>query len=125
MLGELPQQLAAVAPMVPIQGHIDRPMGRNLDQATGLELFSHLQFRHQAPTQARFGQANEAFGRRAQLVFEPAFDAQRRQVAVLQEIVRAEHQCWHPCQLGGIEPVREMSRNELWAGQGPITHGAE
>ena len=61
--------------MVPIQGHIDRPTGDQLDQLATGQFVRHLLFRHQAPAKAAQGQAHEALGRRTEVMQKAALDA--------------------------------------------------
>ena len=59
------------------------------------------------------------------MVFETTVHAKGRQVAVLQEIIRAEHQRRRARQLVGPHASRKMPRQKGRAGQRPITHGAQ
>ncbi|MNC75197.1 hypothetical protein D3C75_1266920 [compost metagenome] len=62
--------------MMPVQRHIDGFICQQLHQDTPLKLLPNLQLRHQPPSQAGFGQADKAFGRRAQMVLEASIDPQ-------------------------------------------------
>ena len=63
MFGQLPQQLSAIAPMMPVQWHVDGFIWQKLHQAAIFQLFAHLQLRHQPPPQAGLSQTDKAFGR--------------------------------------------------------------
>lgn len=62
MLGQLREQLPAIAPMMPVQRHIDGGIAANFHQLPTGQLLAGLQFGHQPPAQARLGHAQEAFG---------------------------------------------------------------
>ncbi|MNH06094.1 hypothetical protein D3C79_654490 [compost metagenome] len=125
VVGQLREQLPAIAPMMPVQRHIDGGIAADFHQLAAGQLLASLQFRHQAPAQAGFGHAQEAFGRRAQVVQEAILDAQRCQVAVLQEVVRAVNDRRGTSQAAGSEALRKMPRHEPGAGQRPVAHGAQ
>ena len=59
------------------------------------------------------------------MMFKRAVDAQQRQIAMLKEIVRAEHQRRGARQLFGAHAIGKVPGDEGRAGQGAITHGAE
>ncbi|MNP21785.1 hypothetical protein D3C76_1144180 [compost metagenome] len=111
--------------MMPVQRHVDRFIWQKLQQNAALQLLAHLQFRHQAPAKPGLGEADKAFGRWAQVVYETAIDAEGRQVAMLQEVVRAEHQRRGPGQLIGAHALGKVPRNEGRAGQCTVTHRPE
>ena len=56
------------------------------------------------------------------MVFEPTIDAERRQVSMLQEIIRAKHQRRRPGQLIGAHALGEMPGNEGRTGQRAVAH---
>ena len=67
VLGELGEQLAAMAPVVPVERHVDGAPGNQLAQLpapAGLPPGA----RARAPAQATFGEAHEALGRGAEVM---------------------------------------------------------
>jgi hypothetical protein len=51
-----------IAPVMPIQRYIQRPLGLQFTQLACRQLRLYLQLRDQAPTKSSLGQTDKAFG---------------------------------------------------------------
>src|SRR5690606_25819040 len=114
--GQQLQQLRAVAPVVPIQGHIYMTTGDQFAQLPRRQGLPRLQCRHHAPAQTRAYHSHETLGRGAQVVGKIDREPGKGQEAMLQLIIGSEYYRRGLRQCPGGHALGKVPTNETITG---------